>query len=72
MERVFPQTELLKTAEDVSVTSRELFNQGRTNLPGARRASVVLQQRRLDLLNAENKYAEAFRQLTAIIGCTTR
>ncbi len=69
MERVALQSELLKTAEDGSVTSRELFNQGQTNLPGVRRANVMLQQRRLDLLNAENEFAESFRQLTSIVGC---
>ncbi len=70
MERVNLQSELLKTAEDGSVTSRELYNQGQTNLPGIHRANVELQQRRLALLNAQNEFAEAFRQLTSIVGCT--
>lgn len=70
MERVNLQSELLKTAEDGSVTSRELFNQGQTNLPGVHRTNVELQQRRLDLLNAQNEFAESFRQLTSVVGCT--
>jgi outer membrane protein TolC len=70
MDRIILRRELLKTAEDASITSRELYNQGQTNLPGIRRANVELQQRRLDLLDAENEYAEAFRQLTSVIGCT--
>ncbi len=70
MERVNLQSELLKTAEDSSATSRELYNQGQTNLPGIHRANAELQQRRLDLLNAQNEFAETFRQLTSVVGCT--
>tara|TARA_A100001391_G_scaffold191277_1_gene164523 strand:+ start:146 stop:1663 length:1518 start_codon:yes stop_codon:yes gene_type:complete len=70
MERVNLQSELLKTAEDGSVTSRELYNQGQTNLPGIHRSNVELQQRRLDLLNTQNEFAESFRQLTSVVGCT--
>ena len=69
MERVASAIGTAQNAEDGSVTSRELFNQGQTNLPGVRRANVDLQQRRLDLLNAENEFAESFRQLTSIVGC---
>lgn len=68
-ERLDMRRELLKTAEDTSVTARELYNQGQTTLPGIRRANIDLQQHRLDLLNAENEFAEAFRKLTAVIGC---
>ncbi len=69
-ERLSLQRELLKTSEDSSVTSRELYNQGQANLPDIRRSNVQLQQRRLDVLQAENEFAEAFRQLTSLIGCT--
>lgn len=69
MDRVSLQNELVKTAEDGAITSREAFNQGQATVPDVRRANVILQQRRLDLLNAENQYNEAFRQLTAMIGC---
>ncbi len=69
MDRVSLQNELVKTAVDGAVTSREAFNQGQATLPDVRRANVMLQQRRLELLNAENEYNEAFRQLTALIGC---
>ncbi|MEO8271041.1 MAG: TolC family protein [Aureliella sp.] len=69
MERISLQNELVKNAEDGAVTSRELFNQGQATLPNVRQANVMLQQRRLELLNAENEYNEAFRQLTAVIGC---
>ena len=34
-----------------------------------RRANIELQQHRLDVLNAENEFVEAFRQLTAMVGC---
>jgi len=34
-----------------------------------RTANVMLQKRRLELLNAENEYHEVFRQMTALIGC---
>lgn len=70
MERMNLQLELLKTAEDGSVTSRELYNQGQTNLPGIHRANVELQQRRLDLLRTQNEFAESFRQLTSVVGCS--
>lgn len=69
MERISLQDELVKTAEDGAVTSRELFNQGQATLPDVRKANVMLQQRRLGLLNAQNEYNEAFRQLTSLIGC---
>ncbi len=69
MERVTLQNELLKTAEDVAVTSRELFNQGQATLPDVRKANVQLQHQRLEVLNAENEYQEAFRKLTSVIGC---
>lgn len=68
-ERLSLQRELLKTAEDSSVTSRELYNQGQANLPDIRKANVELQKHRLDVLNAENEFAEAFRQLTSLVGC---
>ncbi len=68
-ERLTMQRELLKSAEDGNLTARELFNQGQTNLPGVRRANIELQQHRLDVLSAENQFAEAFRQLTAMAGC---
>ncbi len=69
MERVTLQNELLKTAEDGAVTSRELFNQGQANLPDVRKANVKLQHQRLEVLNAENEYQEAFRKLTSLVGC---
>ncbi len=56
MERVTLQNELLKTAEDGAVTSRELFNQGQANLPAFRKANVELQHQRLEVLNAVNEY----------------
>ncbi len=68
-ERAVIQRELLKSAEDSSLTARELYNQGQTTVPGVRRANIELQQHRLDVLNAENEFAEAFRQLVAMVGC---
>jgi len=63
------QNELVRTAEDGAVTSQESFNQGQASLADVRTANVRLQKRRLELLYAENEYHEAFRQMTALIGC---
>lgn len=60
--------ELLKTAEDSAVTAQESYNMGQARRPEVRRANVALQRARLDLLNAENAYREAFRRLTALVG----
>lgn len=62
--------ELLKTAEDSAVTAQESYNMGQARRPEVRRANVALQRARLDLLNAENAYREAFRRLTALVGVT--
>ena len=62
------RSELLKTAEDMAVTARELYNQGQANRPDVHRSNVALQRSRLDLLQAENHYREQFRRLTALVG----
>ena len=67
-ERLALRQELLKSAEDVAVTSRELYNQGQTNEVGLRRANVNLQKHRLDVLAAENEYRDSFRRLSAVVG----
>ena len=69
MDRMALQNELLNSADDAAVTSRELYNQGQETLVGIRRANVELQQHRLDVLQTENEYAEAFRHLAAVVGC---
>lgn len=60
--------ELLKTAEDSAVTAQEAYNMGQANLPSVRRANVRLQQARLKVMDAENKYYENFRTLTSLVG----
>ncbi|WP_231742101.1 TolC family protein [Stieleria varia] len=60
--------ELLKTAEDGAVTTRELYNQGQATRPQVRKSSITLQRARLDVLAAENHYRESFRRLLAIVG----
>jgi len=61
--------ELLKTAEDAVVTARELYNLGQATRAEVHRANVELQRARLDVLQAENDYRRAYRQLVALVGC---
>lgn len=60
--------ELLKTAEDSAVTAQEAYNMGQANRPAVRRTNVRLQQARLAVMDAENKYYEHFRALTSLVG----
>ena len=60
--------ELMKTAEDVAVTAQESYNMGQARRPEVRRANVMLQRARLDLLTAENSYNEEFRRLSSLVG----
>ena len=68
VQRLALREELLRSGNDAAATSRELFNQGQTNLTGIRRANVDLQQRRLAVLSAENEYRDQFRRLSALVG----
>jgi outer membrane protein, heavy metal efflux system len=60
--------ELLKTAEDRSVTARELYNMGQARVSDIHRANIGLQRARLDVATAESQYAEQFRRLTSLVG----
>ncbi|QEG35392.1 Cobalt-zinc-cadmium resistance protein CzcC precursor [Bythopirellula goksoeyrii] len=60
--------EMVKTAEDSAVTAQESYNVGQSNRPQVRRANVVLQRARLDVLAAENAYNQAFRTLSTLVG----
>jgi outer membrane protein TolC len=60
--------ELLKTAEDAALTAQEAYNMGQANRPEVRKANVALQRARLEVLNAQNRFNEEFRKLSAIVG----
>ncbi|CAE7476167.1 czcC_4, partial [Symbiodinium sp. CCMP2456] len=60
--------ELVRTAEDGAVTAQESYNMGQARRPEVRRANVMLQRARLDLLSAENTYNESFRRLASLVG----
>lgn len=60
--------ELLKTAEDNSLTVREMYNLGQATRPQVHRANVDLQQQRLAVMMAENEYRRHFLQLTSLVG----
>lgn len=62
--------ELMKTAEDGAVTAQESYNMGQARRPEVRRANVMLQRARLDLLKAENSYNEEFRRLVSLVGAS--
>ena len=62
------QRELLKVAEDRAVTAREMYNQGQARRPQVRLADIDLQRSRLDVLSAENEYAQRFQELTSVVG----
>lgn len=60
--------ELLKTAEDRSITARELYNMGQARVSDIHRANITLQRARLDVATAENQYEEQFRRLMSLAG----
>lgn len=62
------QRQLLKSAEDSALTSREQYNVGQSNRAGVLRSNIKLQRTRLELLTRENEYQQAYRNLLAIIG----
>lgn len=61
--------ELLKSAEDSLVTTRELYNLGQATRADVHRANVELQRARLDVLQAENESRRSSRKLVALVGC---
>lgn len=60
--------ELLKSAEDSVLTTRERYNVGQATRAQVHLANVALQRARLDLLRAENEYQASFETLTAAAG----
>lgn len=60
--------ELLKSAEDVAVTARERWNLGQITRADLHMADVALQQARLELLRADNRYRREFGELAALVG----
>lgn len=60
--------DLAKSAEDAALTARELYNLGQASRADVLRSNVKLQRSRLDLRASENRYHQAFRRLTSIIG----
>jgi outer membrane protein TolC len=63
--------DLLKTAEDGSVTAREFYNMGQARTSDVHRANIALQRARLDVVAAENQYEEQFRRLMSLTGVPT-
>lgn len=62
------QKELLKTAEDHLVTTREQFNLGQANQLDLHKANAALRREQLALLQAENRIRREFFQLCALVG----
>lgn len=67
-QRIELHRELVKTAEDASVTVRELFNLGQAPRFQVRKANIELQRSRLNLQRAEHEYRAHFRELSSLIG----
>ncbi|MAT50866.1 MAG: transporter [Porticoccaceae bacterium] len=66
--RVALRQELLKSAEDHALSTREAYNMGQANVADIRRANVRLQSSRLDLLAEQNQLNQRTRQLSALAG----
>jgi outer membrane protein TolC len=62
------EKELLKSAEDSLVTTRELYNLGRATQADLHLANVALQQQRLTVLRSENTLRRSWQELTALAG----
>lgn len=60
--------ELLKTAEDRLVTTKELFNLGQANQVDLHRATADLRRHQLEVLTTENQVRQRFLQLAALVG----
>ena len=67
-QRVELHRELVKTAEDASVTVRELYNLGQASRFQVQKANIALQRARLDLQRTEHEYRGHFRELSSLIG----
>lgn len=60
--------DLLKSAEDNVLTTREQYNVGQATLAEVHLANAALQRARLDLLMNENAYRQAFEELASLVG----
>lgn len=60
--------DLLKNAEDVVVTARELYNEGQATRAALHDANVTLQRARLDLLMARNNLRQSWWELASVAG----
>jgi outer membrane protein TolC len=60
--------EILKNAEDVVVTTRELYNLGQATRADLHNANILLQRARLDLMLIRNQHKSSWYELTAIAG----
>lgn len=60
--------ELLKAAEDKSLTTRERYNLGQATRAELHLSNVALQRARLSFLNAENMYRSQFTILSSLAG----
>jgi cobalt-zinc-cadmium efflux system outer membrane protein len=62
------QRELLKTAEDHLVTTREMYNLGQANRADAHKANALLQMHRLKLMKAENDVRRHTIEVMTMVG----
>lgn len=62
------ERELLKVAEDRSLTSRESYNQGQARRPKVRQADIMLQRARLSVNSSSNEVDQRFRELMSLVG----
>ncbi|MFW6170828.1 MAG: TolC family protein [Planctomycetota bacterium] len=60
--------ELLESAEDAALTTRELYNVGQANQTAVLRSNAKLQQARLELMTIQRRYEQAYRRLTSVAG----
>lgn len=60
--------EMLETAKDHLMTSRELFNLGQANEVDLRKALADLKRHQLDYLSAQNELRSQFYMLTSLVG----
>ncbi|MGM0489365.1 MAG: TolC family protein, partial [Planctomycetota bacterium] len=62
--------ELVESAEDAALTTRELYNVGQANQTAVLRSNAKLQQARLELMTSRSRYEQAYRRLTSVAGVT--
>jgi len=62
------QRELLKTAEDHLVTTREMYNLGQANRADVHNANALLQKHRLKLMKAENDVRRQTIEVMSMVG----